>query len=153
MAFRPEISGLISSEKFYETATEPRTETHLIVENHSQWPAINIVARYDSGDGWMIEERFDRIEGGRPPAGKGHRENPAVTKRLIENPTVPRSPLEDPEWQGELTTISVMTIEYEDERGLVRWRWSQERESSVGRKGSMESSGGGPRAVALTKLT
>ncbi|WP_172411830.1 hypothetical protein [Arthrobacter globiformis] len=130
-----------------------RQETYVEIRNRSQWPAINIVFRHDDGEGWTLEKRFDRIDGGKPAAGQGHPENPAVLKALIDTPPKQTSPLEDPGWQGETTKVAVTTVEYEDERGLIRWAWSQERESVFARKGSIESSGGGPRAVSLAKLT
>lgn len=153
MAFRPDISGYISTAHVMNGSIDLREETYVEVRNRSQWPAINIVVRHDDGEGWTLEKKFDRIEGGKPPAGQGHRENPAVLKALIDAPPKRVSPLEDPEWQGEVTKVATTTVEYEDERGLIRWSWSQERESVFGRKGSIESSGGGPRAVSLTKLT
>lgn len=153
MAFRPDISGFITSTHVMNGSGGLREETYVEVRNRAQWPAINIVVRHDDGEGWKVEKKFDRLDGAKPPAGQGHRENPAILKALIETPPKRPSPLEDPEWQGEMIKVATTTVEYEDERGLIRWSWSQERESVYGRKGSIESSGGRPRGVSITRMT
>lgn len=153
MAFRPDVSGSITSATVGRGLADPVQENYVEIRNRSQWPAINIRVRYDDGQGWSVEKKFDRIEGAKPSLGQGHRENPAILKALIDAPPKYPSPLVDPEWQGRVTVISTTTVEYEDERGFIRWSWIQEYESDFGRKGSIESSGGGPRSVLITKLT
>jgi hypothetical protein len=153
MAFRPDISGFITTASVVDGLTDAVQETYIEIRNRSQWPAINIHFRYDDGQGWSVEKKFDRIEGGKPPIGQGHRENPAILKALIAGPPIYSTPLADPDWEGKVTVISTTSIEYEDERGFIRWSWIQEHESDFGRKGSIESSGGGPRSIVVTKLT
>ena len=153
MAFRPDLSGDLWSSTLHEGGRAPREETNIEIRNRAQWPATNIVFRHDDGMGWSMEKRIDRIDGAKPPAGEGYPENPAVLKFPVKSAPRHPSPLEDPAWQGTETTVSRTTIEYEDERGLIRWCWVQEYESSVGRNGGIETSGGGSRGVTITKLS
>jgi len=120
--------------------------------NFSLWPAINVKATYDSDEGWVREVTLDRIEGGQLPAAEGYPDRPKVKR--IKVPSTPEewSPSDDPEWRGKREFIRTMTVEFEDERGFLRWKWVREIYRSFEVREDGGGSGGGVKSTSLTRI-
>lgn len=125
---------------------------YIVVENFSLWPAINVTAKFDSDEGWTREVSLDRLQAGQLPAAEGYPDRPKVKR--IPVPSAPKEwePSDDPDWRGQREFIRTMTVEFEDERGFLRWQWVREIYRSFEFTADRSSSGSGVRSTNLRRL-
>lgn len=148
MTLRPELEASFIGK--VENAGE--LTDYIEVRNFSLWPAINVKATFDSDEGWVREVSLDRIEGGQLPAAEGYPDRPALKR--IPVPSVPEewSPSDDPDCRGKREFIRTMTVEFEDERGFLRWQWVREIYRSFELNADSSSSAGGVRSTNLRRI-
>lgn len=150
MSFRPDLRTSFIPP--FDKEDGSRTDAYVEVRNHSLWPAINVSVVVDSGEGWTREASVARIEGGHLPAGDGYPDNPAVVRLPVAPTAKAWHPIDHPEWRGERQIVETTTVEFEDERGLLRWRRTQEWERTYSVRDETSSSGSGMRGTSLTRL-
>lgn len=120
------------------------------IRNHSIWPATNVNVLYDSGEGWSRKAALRRLDAGQLPAGNGYPDRPAI--RTVEVPLTPEqwSPSTEPDWEGKRRIVETTTLEFEDERGFVRWRRVEKYERTYDGR---SASAGGMVSTTLEKVS
>lgn len=115
----------------------------LRVWNTSRWPAVRIEIQVDLGDGRSGSFSLDRLD----PAQD--RRDPVTFPFEAARAT----PIDAPEWVGEVHLIDKIILTYSDERNLLRWRQTIRNPLSYSRReNGITGEGGGGGAVTLERV-